>query len=176
MAGNFEIAKNNFVGYFDPEKCSIEKFRSWIRFLNEHSIIRYALTLNAPLKMGSLRLVCNNSDISNNIVTFIIFDKQYWIDESVVCRALNFTNGNFVALPSNQDPISFFTNINYHGPVDLTKISKSDLVNEWDFFFDTLAKVFANCTKTSFHNISSLLQYIGFVVANNQRINFAQLI
>ena len=42
-------------------------------------------------------------------------------------------------------------------------------------FFDTLIKVFANYTKTSFSNIPSLLQYIGFVVANNRRINFAQL-
>ena len=35
--------------------------------------------------------------------------------------------------------------------------------------------MFANCTKTSFSNIPSLLQYIGFAVANNRRINFAQL-
>ena len=90
--------------------------------------------------------------------------------------ALNFPSGNHVGLPSNQDLISFFTNINYHGHIDLTKLSKSNLVNEWDFFFDTLAKVLANCTKTSFHNISSLLQYNGYVVANNQRINLAQLI
>ena len=56
------------------------------------------------------------------------------------------------------------------------KLSKSHLVDEWSCFFDTLIKVFANCTKISFSNISSLLLYIGFVVANNQRINFAQLI
>ena len=35
--------------------------------------------------------------------------------------------------------------------------------------------MFANCTKTSFSNIPSLLLYIGFAVANNRRIKFAQL-
>ena len=72
--------------------------------------------------------------------------------------------------------MSFFTNIYYQGPVDLTKISKSHLVDEWSCFFDTLIKVFANYTKTKFLNISSLLQYIGFAVAKNQIINFAQLV
>ena len=35
--------------------------------------------------------------------------------------------------------------------------------------------MFSKCTKTSFSNILSLLQYIGFAVAYNRRINFAQL-
>ena len=50
------------------------------------------------------------------------------------------------------------------------------MVDEWSCFFDTLIKVFDNCTKTIFSNISSLLQYIGFAVTNYQIINFAQLI
>ena len=54
MAENFEIVKNNFVGYFDPPKCSVDKFRSWIRFLNEHSLIQDVLYLNTPLKMDPL--------------------------------------------------------------------------------------------------------------------------
>ena len=126
--------------------------------------------------MDPFRLVCTNSVVLNDVITFIISDKQYRIDESVVCMALNFPSRNLFGLPSDQDLIFFFTNINYQGHVDLTKISKSNLVNEWDCFFDTLAKVFANCTKTSFHNISSILQYIGYDVTNNQRINLAQLI
>ena len=134
------------------------------------------MTLNTPLKIDPLRLVCINYIISNDVVTFIILYKQYRIDESMVLKALNFPSGNFVNLSYDHDLISFFNNINYQGPVDLTKISKSNLVNEWDCFFDTLAKVFSNFTKTSFHNISSLLQYIDFTVANNQRINLAQLI
>ena len=176
MAENFEIIKNNFVGYFEPEKYSVVKLRPWIQFLNEHSIIKDSLTLNAPLKTNLLRLVCTISVISNDVVTFIIRDRQYQINESVVRVALNFPTGNLVNLPSDQELVTFFSNINYHGFIDITRISKSNLVDEWSCFFDTLIKVFANCTKTSFSNLSSLLQYIGFAVANNRRINFAQLI
>ena len=50
MSANFEIVKNNFVGYFEPEKCSVAKFRPWIQFLNEHLIVKESLSLNAPLK------------------------------------------------------------------------------------------------------------------------------
>ena len=176
MDGNFEIIKNNFVGYFEPKKCSVVKFRPWIQFLNEHSIIKDSLTLNAPLKTDLLILVCTTSVISNDVVTFTIRDTHYRIDESVVRVTLNFPTENLVNLPSNQELITFFSNINYQGLLDLTKLSKSNMVDEWSCFFDTLIKVFANCTKTSFSNISSLLHYIGFDVANNQRINFAQLI
>ena len=134
------------------------------------------MTLNAPLKIDLLRLVCTHSVISNDVVTFIIRDTQYRIDESVVRAALNCSSDNLVNLPSHEELVSFFTNINYQGPLDLTKLSKSNMVDEWSYFFDTFIKVFANYTKASFSNISSLLHYIGFAVANNQIINFAQLV
>ena len=72
MAANFKIIKNNFVGYFEPSNCSVVKFRPCIQFVNEHSIVRDALTLNAPLKVDFLRLVCTHSVISNEVVTFIL--------------------------------------------------------------------------------------------------------
>ena len=175
MAGNFEIIKNNFVGFFEPTNCSVAKFRPWIQFLNEHSLVHDSLSLNAPLKTDLLRLVCTRSVISNEVITFVVGGTQYRVDESVVRTALNFPADNLVGLPTDQELVSFFNDIHYQGPVDLTRLSKSLLVDEWSSFFDTLIKVFANCTKTSFSNIPSLLQYIGFVVAYNRRINFAQL-
>ena len=39
MAQNFQIVKHNHVGYFNPDNCDVEKFKPWIRFLNEHSIV-----------------------------------------------------------------------------------------------------------------------------------------
>ena len=54
MAGNFEIIKNNFVGFFEPTNCSVAKFRPWIQFLNEHSLVHDSLSLNAPLKTDLL--------------------------------------------------------------------------------------------------------------------------
>ena len=175
MAGNFEIIKYNFVGFFEPTNCSVAKFRPWIQFLNEHSLVHDSLSLNAPLKTDLLRLVCTRSVISNEVITFVVMGMQYRVDESVVRTALNFPADNLVGLPTDQELVSFFNNIHYQGPVDLTRLSKSLLADEWSYFFDTLIKVFANCTKTSFSNIPSLLQYIGFAVAYNRRINFAQL-
>ena len=55
MAANFEIIKNNFVGFFEPANCSVAKFRPWRQFLNEHSIVRDALSVNAPLKTDLLK-------------------------------------------------------------------------------------------------------------------------
>ena len=144
-------------------------------FLNEHSLVSNALSLNAPLKSDILRLVCTRSVISNEVITFVVGGTQYRVDESVVRTVLNFPADNLVGLPTDQELVSFFNNIHYQGPVDLTKLSKSLLVDEWSSFFDTLIKVFANCTKTSFSNIPSLMRYIGYTVANNRRINFAQL-
>ena len=175
MPGNFEIVKNNFVGFFEPTNCSVAKFRPWIQFLNEHSLVSDALSLNASLKSNLLRLVCTQFVISNEVITFVVGGTQYRVDESVIRTALNFPADNLVGLPTDQELVSFFNDINYQGPVDLTRLSKSLLVDEWSSFFDTLIKVFANCAKISFSNIPSLLQYIGFAVAYNRRINFAQL-
>ena len=175
MVGNYEIIKNNFVGFFEPTNCSVTKFQPWIQFLNEHSLISDVLSLNAPLKSDLLRLVCTQSVISNEVITFVVGGTQYRVDESVVRTVLNLPADNLVGLPTNQELVSFFTNIHYQVHVDLTKISKSLLIDEWSSLFDTLIKVFANCTKTTFSNIPSLLQYIGYAVANNRRINFAQL-
>ena len=106
MAANFDIVKHTFVGYFDLENCSVEKFRHWIR--NEHSIVRDAFTMNAPLKVNPLRMVYISSDIANEVLTFRVQDHQYQIDESVIVRALNLPTDNFVFLPTNEQLYSFF--------------------------------------------------------------------
>ena len=124
--------------------------------------------------MEPLRLVCINSVVVNEVVAFRIQEQQYHIDESVVARALNLPTDNLLSLPSDQDLTSIFQIINYQGHIDLTRLSKSNLVTKWDCFFDTLTKVFSNCTKISFHNIQSKLQYSGYIVAYNQRINLAR--
>ena len=113
MVGNFEIIKNNFVGFFEPANCSVVKFRPWIQFLNEHSLVSVALSLNAPLKIDLLQLVCTRSVISNEVITFIVGDTQYRVDESVVRTTLNFPAVNLVGLPTDDELVSFFTNIHY---------------------------------------------------------------
>ncbi|KAK1369616.1 hypothetical protein POM88_035708 [Heracleum sosnowskyi] len=137
-----------------------------------------AITMIVPLKHEPLRILCSTAIVSTYLssITFCVGDTHYTLNRDILCDALHFPRDNFVNLPSEADLIQFFTNIHYQGQVDLVKLSKSNLVGEWDLLFDTLAKVFSNCTKTNFHNIHSLLQNIGFAVANNLRINFGHLI
>ena len=151
-------------------------FCPWIRFFAEHSIVRDVFSLNAPLKVNPLRMVYISSVVENEVLMFRFQNQQYRVDESVVARALDLPTDNFSALPSDQELLTFFQNINYQGQIDLTRLSKPNLVLEWDCFFDSLAKAFANCMKTSFHNMSSQLQHIGYAVAHNLRVNFAHLI
>ena len=176
MAGNFSLHKHNFVGYFHPAGCSIEKFRPWIQFLNEHPFLSNSMRLDAQLKIAPLHLVCTTSEINNNVVKFIIKDIEYTIDESVVSRVLGFPQDNFVPFPTDVELTNFFNNINYQGAITLTKLFKSNLVIEWDCFFDTLAKVFSNTGKKGFFNISTLLQNIAYAVVFNRRVNIAQLV
>ena len=107
--------------------------------------------------------------------SFSVADTQYVVDDSVINRALNFPTDNFVELPTDNDITDFFTAIHYQEVINLPKMSKSFLVSEWDIFFDTLSKVFANSTKSNFHIITSTLQQIGLAVAFNQRINIGKL-
>ncbi|KAL8090000.1 hypothetical protein AgCh_039456 [Apium graveolens] len=125
-----------------------------------------------------IRLICTTSTVAadSNSFSFTVANTQYVVDETVINRALNFSMDNFCNLPSDNEISNFFHAINYQGVINLTKLSKSNLVSEWDIFFDTLSKVFANCTKSNFHNITSTLQYIGLAVVFNQRINFGKLL
>ena len=65
--------------------------------------------------MESLRLICVNYVVENEVVTFRILEQQYQIDKSFVARALNLLADNLLSLPSDQDLTSFFQNINYQG-------------------------------------------------------------
>jgi hypothetical protein len=79
MANQFELIKHNFVGFFDPEDCSVEKFKPWIQFLNEHSFINSAMSLDAPLKIEPLRLIYTTAVVSEttNSFSFSVQNNQY---------------------------------------------------------------------------------------------------
>lgn len=178
MAGIFEIAKTNLIEYFNPANCSMEQFRLWIRFLNEHSLVRTAITLNTPLKVDALRALYTSSwnSFVENLVrfTFKIGQNEYTVDENDVNRILGFPTKDFEPLPTVPEIINFFQFIEYQGEINLVKMSKAQLVSEWDYVFDTLAKDFSPTTKRNFNNISSLLQHIGYAVAHNTKINFGK--
>ncbi|KAK1401444.1 hypothetical protein POM88_001049 [Heracleum sosnowskyi] len=82
----------------------------------------------------------------------------------------------FDPLPTDDELSQFFVNIHYQGPFQMVKLSKSFVVREWDLFFDTIARVFGNCTKTNFHCITSLNQYISYAIVFGRRLNFAEIL
>ena len=117
MALNFQIVAHNQVGYFNPEKCDVEKFKPWIRFLNDHSIVSSAIKSNVILNVDLLRLICTTSTVADDSksFSFTVANTQYVVDETVVNRALNFPLDNFCNLPSENDISNFFHAIHYQG-------------------------------------------------------------
>ncbi|KAK1397586.1 hypothetical protein POM88_007449 [Heracleum sosnowskyi] len=178
MAQNFEVVKNNYIGYFDPLRCPIDHFRPWIQFLNSQCCVSRAICLSADLKVEPLRLLCSSAVISDDLhsISFTIEHTQYTITEGLFCEVFQLPRDNFDRTPSDIELIQFFTRIHYQGPLELTKLSKANLVCEWDILFDTLAKVFSNCTKSNFQHIPSLLQYIAYAIVFNVRLNIGHLI
>ena len=175
---NFEIVQHNFVGSFNPSHCNVEKFRPWIKFLNEDTIVSSNFSLNPRLKTQVLNLICSTAIVSPNFkkFSFTVNGTQYSVDESILNECLNLPTDNFVELPTEPQLSQFFRDIGFRGELNLNKLSKSDLVPEWDLFFDTLSKVFGNCNKKSFHWLPNSLQCIGFAVAHNWRINIGKLL
>ena len=61
MGDDFVIKKTNFVAILENDPVRIEHFSKWIRFLNEYSIVRFALTANVQINEDLLRHVTHNS-------------------------------------------------------------------------------------------------------------------
>ena len=146
--------------------------------MNEHSLVRQALVRNADLKIEPLRQLCSTAEVSSNFssFTFSLAGTTHRLDANVLNQVLGFPTEDFVPPSSESQIINFFTSIHYSGELNINTLSKNQLVNEWNVFFDTLANVFSNCTRTNFHKIPSLIQIIGFAVVFNRRINFGHVL
>ncbi|KAK1394679.1 hypothetical protein POM88_013735 [Heracleum sosnowskyi] len=105
MAQQFEIVLTNYHGYFDPLKCSFERFRPWISFLNQHSYVNYAICSNVDLKVDPLYLLCSTTVVSDDFstISFNIQDTQYILTEETFCNALQFPRDNFDRLPTDEE-------------------------------------------------------------------------
>ncbi|KAK1373582.1 hypothetical protein POM88_029775 [Heracleum sosnowskyi] len=179
MAAEFVVERfNNYVGYFDPLKCSVERFRPWIRFLNEQSIASYAITASVDLKIEPLRLLCLTAVVAEDMrsFTFTIYDRQYTVTKEIFCQVLHFPLDNFVRFPTDPELVQFFSSIDYQGNIVLPRLNKGNLACEWDLFFDCLAKVFSNSTKNNFTVITSLLQNIAYAAVYNLRLDIGTLV
>ena len=174
----FEITKNKYNGYFNPDDCPVDRYKPWIQFLNEHSLVSYAITESPPLITEPLRLMCTTATVAKNkrSFSFVIQGTTYTCTSRTISEALHLPLDNLEPLPSVNDLIQFFTDLHYQSNINLTKMFKTNLVREWDLIFDTLAKVFSNCTQNSFQNIPSILQHIAYAITYNRRIDIGSLI
>ncbi|KAL1818287.1 hypothetical protein ACET3Z_013156 [Daucus carota] len=180
MAGEFEIAETNYCANLNYEDCS-DRFKKWIRFLTQQSLVSTALTADVPIQVQPLFDFYSNAVNSTTLENYkLIGDlpnrRRIVITVDDVNRILGFPRNNFQVEPTSAELTQFFQDIHYQGQIFLPRMSKSKLKAEWDVFFDTLAKVFAPTTRQNFHNISSMLQIFGFSVAYNRRINFGKIL
>ena len=104
MAQNIEvqIMKTNYIGYFNPNKCSVLRLRPWIQFLNEHTLVSNALRLNAPIKTKLLRALCLTASIpANNLsFSFVVQGTTYTVTPRVVNEALDLPLGGYLGTPT----------------------------------------------------------------------------
>ncbi|KAK1398062.1 hypothetical protein POM88_007925 [Heracleum sosnowskyi] len=123
-------------------------------------------------------MLCSSAVIADNSksFTFNILNQQYTVTFDLFCDVLHFPKDRFDPLPTDDELTQFFVNIHYQGPFQMVKLSKTFVVREWDLFFDTIARVFGNCTKTNFHCITSLNQYIAYAIVFGRRLNFAEIL
>ncbi|KAK1400955.1 hypothetical protein POM88_000560 [Heracleum sosnowskyi] len=123
-------------------------------------------------------MLCSSDVIAEDSKSFSfnILNQQYTVTFELFCDVLHFPKDRFDPLPSDDELSQFFVNIHYQGPFQMVKLSKSFVVREWDLFFDTIARVFGNCTKTNFHCITSLNQYIAYAIVFGRILNFAEIL
>lgn len=64
MADNFEIRKTNYLSILENDPDQNDIFFKWIRFLNEYSVVSYAVTTNIKLNVELLRFVHTTAENS----------------------------------------------------------------------------------------------------------------
>ena len=178
LQGSFLIAKVNPISIQQIEIIQDEQFRAWTQFLNEHSLIRYALVTRVQLNHDALReLYCsavNTSGQDGCAITYRLFGRSIRVTERDVNRI--FPMENLVYDPTPEQIEMFFRFIRYQdGNFNTGNLSRTFLTQYWNFFFHTLNHVFSS-DRTNQDRIPEFIQIIGYAVANNLRINFGKIV
>ena len=115
MVGSFVVTHSNFTSIQNTYSISNDQFRAWARFLNEHSIIRYALTTSVELNSDALHdLYCTVVDTSNRVresFTFVALDREFTVTEHDLNWILQFPVDDLVPDPTSDEIGEFFHNI-----------------------------------------------------------------
>ena len=182
MAENFQIKKTNFLSIVEADISRSGIFEKWIRFLNEGSIARYALTHSVNLNHSLLRqvfLTCkraNQGDLSG--LKFHFQNRTVVLTEQDLNTALHLPTEDFADYPSDEDLLGFFAwiqcSLDENNMIPRV-IYQNHLPKEWHLFFTIVSHAFAPKI-SGFHGISKMIQIIGFSIAHNRRINFGRLI
>ena len=140
------------------------------------------MTHNVQLNYGLLKQVfttgkrANQGEISS--FKFRLQNRTIFITETDLNTALHLPTENFAEYPSNEELLGFFTWM--HCSLDENNmiprvLYQNHLPKEWHLFFTTISHIFAPKIR-GFHDISRMIQIIGFAIAHNRRINFGHLI
>ena len=182
MADNFQIKKTNFLSIIEGDISRSGIFEKWIRFLNEGSIVHYALTHSVNLNHGLLKQVflsgkrANQGDLSG--LKFKFQNRTVFLTEHDLNTALHLPTEDFADYPSDEDLLGFFAwiqcSLDENNMIPRV-IYQNHLPKEWHLFFTIVSHAFAPKI-SGFHGISKMIQIIGFSIAHNRRINFGRLI
>ena len=112
MADNFLIKKTNFLSILEDDISRSGILEKWIRFLNEGSIARYALTHSVNLNHGLLKQVfitgkrANQGDLSG--LKFRFQNRTVFLTERDLNTALHLPTEDFDDYPTDEDLLGFF--------------------------------------------------------------------
>ena len=173
--------KSNATSFQNINSISNIQFRAWAQFLNEHSLIRYALTTRVVLNVEALRELYvtadDTSDVNQKSFTFMIHERSITVTEHDINRILQFPTDNFAPDPTDEEISQFFQLIRLQ-QVDFShgELYKYNLPRHWNFFFGTLLNVFLPRKRLGTDSITEPIRKIGFAVAHNREINFGRII
>ena len=182
MADNFQIKKTNFLSINEADISRSGIFEKWIRFLNEGSIVHYALTHSVHLNHGLLKQVflTGKRATQGNLLglRFKFQNRTVFLSELDLNTALHLPTEDFAEYPTDEDLLGFFAwiqcSLDENNMIPRV-IYQNHLPKEWHLFFTIISHAFAPKI-SGFHGLSKLIQIIGFSIATNRRINFGHLI
>ena len=116
MAANFVIPKTNYTIVANNDLIKPQNFKRWVRFLSEASLARIAMTQHSLLINDLLRDFMNTarvSDVDQVLgVSCVIQGRNITITETLLNEVLGLPTANFVPVPTEEDRIAFFNQIN----------------------------------------------------------------
>ena len=182
MADNFQIKKTNFLSIIEGDISRSGILEKWIRFLNEGSIVHFALTHSVSLNHSLLKQVFLSGTRATQGhllgLSFKFQQRTVFLSETDLNTALHLPTEDFAEYPTDEDLLGFFAwiqcSLDENNMIPRV-IYQNHLPKEWHLFFTILSHAFAPKI-SGFHGISKLIQIIGFSVATNRRINYGHLI